>query len=57
MTIDGFRGNRDKEGWKLSKKSINRTSGEDDTSCTSETSWDDDWDNWSDIEPDCTMQL
>ena len=58
MTIDGFRGNRDKEGWKLPKKSRARVPQEDDTSCTSDTSWDDDWDNWSadeELDDDATV--
>ena len=47
MTIDGFRGNRDKEGWKLPKKSAPSRRRDDDSSCTSATTVDDDWDNWS----------
>ena len=50
MTIDGFRGNRDEEGWKLPKKSKKKQDPDPEdasTGGTSATSLDDEWDNWS----------
>jgi hypothetical protein len=47
MTIDGFRENRDEEGWKLPRKSKPGRQCDDNSSCTSATSLDEDWDNWS----------
>ena len=35
MTIDGFHGNRDSEGWKLPKKTWSPRTPSDDSSCTS----------------------
>ena len=52
MTIDGFRSNRDEEGWKIPKKAKRKRDAEpepeEESMCgTSVTSVDAEWDNWS----------